>query len=360
MDCANHALAGYLARTGQSVELVAHRVAQDLTALPGVTVRVVPKPLGSYLLGRWPLAWTGRRAGRARQTVGGRVVVNGGNCPFPDVNWVHYVHAACRSKTVASWPRRLKSRVEHHLDLRAERIAVRTARVVVCNSNRTRRDVIERLGVHPDRAVTVYYGCDPGGLKPTTITERVALRTKLGWPTDRPVVMFVGALGDRRKGFDTVFDAWQQLSRSADWDVLLAVVGQGTELSQWERRVADANLVDRVRFLGFRTDVPDLLRAADALVSPTRYEAYGLSVHEAICCGLPALVSTDAGVAERYPPDLADLLLPNPDDADELVAHLRHWRVNIEGWAARVRPMSDRLRTYGWADMAHDFLARCV
>jgi len=288
------------------------------------------------------------------------VVVNGGNCPFPDVNWVHYVHAAYQPETVASWPRRLKSRFERPWDLRAERTAIRTARVVVCNSNRTRRDVIERLGVHPDRAVTVYYGCDPDRLRPATSTERIALRTKLGWPADRPVVMFVGALGDRRKGFDTVFKAWHELSRSADWDALLAVVGHGTELPQWERRVADANLANHVCFLGFRTDVPDLLRAADALVSPTRYEAYGLGVHEAICCGLPGLVSADAGVAERYPPELGDLLLPNPDDANELVTHLRRWRVNIEGFAARVRPLSDRLLAHSWADMARDFLARCA
>ncbi|MDK2408772.1 glycosyltransferase [Aphanizomenon sp. PH219] len=54
-----------------------------------------------------------------------------------------------------------------------------------------------------------------------------------------------------------------------------------------------------INFLGFRADVPNLLRAADCLVAPTRYEAYDLGVHEALCCGLPAIVSADAGVDER-------------------------------------------------------------
>jgi glycosyltransferase involved in cell wall biosynthesis len=65
---------------------------------------------------------------------------------------------------------------------------------------------------------------------------------------------------------------------------------------------------DRVRFLGFRTDVPEIPSALDGLVHP-RYEAAGLSVHEALCRGLPAIVTACAGVAERYPADLRHCLL---------------------------------------------------
>ena len=73
--------------------------------------------------------------------------------------------------------------------------------------------------------------------------------------------------------------------------------------------------------------MPEVLRACDALVSPVHYEAYGLNVQEAICCGLPALVSASAGIAEQYPAALADLLLPDPDDPADLAARLRRWRV---------------------------------
>jgi glycosyltransferase involved in cell wall biosynthesis len=66
--------------------------------------------------------------------------------------------------------------------------------------------------------------------------------------------------------------------------------------------------------LGYREDVATILAASDLLASPTRYEAYGLNVHEAICRGVPALVSRSAGVAERYPPELRSWLLDDPDD----------------------------------------------
>lgn len=359
MDRANHALASYLASQGGEVELVAHRVAPELVAHSNVTFHRVPKPLGSYFLGSLPLAWAGARAGRHSGARGGRVVVSGGNCRFPDVNWAHYVHAAYHPDLVGSGLRRLKARVQRILDLGAERAAIRVARVVVCNSERTRRDVIERVGAKPERTAVVYYGCDATRFRPAGPDERAQLRLKLGWPTSAPIAIFIGALGDRRKGFDTLFRAWQDLSRGGDWDGLLVVVGSGAELPRWERLATDAGLNRSIRFMGFRGDVPDLLRAADVLVSPTRYEAYGLGVHEALCCGLSALVSADAGVAERYPTDLAELLLPNPDDASDLAARLRRLRDDMPGSRARVRPLADRLRGYSWDDMARDFVTRC-
>jgi len=74
-------------------------------------------------------------------------------------------------------------------------------------------------------------------------------------------------------------------------------------------KARELGLGDRLDFLGFRQDVPNLLRSADGMVAPTRYEAYGLGMQEAICCGMPAIVSEDVGIAERYPINLKSLLL---------------------------------------------------
>ena len=75
-------------------------------------------------------------------------------------------------------------------------------------------------------------------------------------------------------------------------------------------------------------------------------------MHEALCRGLPALVSAEAGVAERYPSDLRALLLPNPDDVTDLVDRLRHWRKSSEVFRAAVLPLSNALRKYSWNTMA--------
>jgi glycosyltransferase involved in cell wall biosynthesis len=223
---------------------------------------------------------------------------------------------------------------------------------VLCNSRRTYRDVVERLGVAEERARVVYYGADPVRFARATPAERDEVRAALGWRQDRPVALFVGALGDRRKGFDTLFAAWKILCGNPRWDCELAVVGSGAESHAWQARTRENDLTERIRFLGFRRDVPRILAASDVLVHPARYEAYGLGVHEALCRGIPALVSAEAGVAERYPCELHSLLIPDPHDPAVLAERLRHWRDKMDEFRTGVIPLSNSLRKYTWDHMA--------
>ena len=226
--------------------------------------------------------------------------------------------------------------------------------MVVANSQRTRRDVIEHVGVSGDRVRTVYYGVDSSAFRPASDDERARAREALEWRGEHRRVAFVGALADRRKGFDVVYDAWRTLSASPSWDAHLVVVGAGAELPAWRERAFRDGLDGRVAFLGFRNDVPRILSACDALVAPTRYEAYGAGVHEALCCALPSLVTSTAGVAERYPDELRPLLLENPESADDLVAALLRWREKAPEWREKVRQLSVTLRAWSWDDMARE------
>jgi glycosyltransferase involved in cell wall biosynthesis len=352
MDRANHALALHLARRGHPVHLVTHRAADDLSGLGNVAVHRVPKPAGSYLLGEPLLGWAGRRWGRRIAREGGRVLVNGGNCSFEDVNWVHYVHAAYRPTVGGGLFRRLKAWWGLRSSRAGERRALRRARLVLANSERTRRDLLGRLELDEKRVRTVYYGVDPQCFRPIGPEERAAVRAKLGWPEGRPLALFVGALGDRRKGFDTLFAAWRRLCGVSDWDADLVVIGAGSELPAWQARAREEGLADRIRFLGFRSDVAELLPACDVLAAPTRYEAYGLGVHEALCCGVPAFVSRSAGVAERYPVALSDLLLDDPDDDVDLARRLLDWRGRREAYWDSALGLAEQLRSYTWEHMA--------
>jgi glycosyltransferase involved in cell wall biosynthesis len=351
MDHANHALADHLARRGGEVHLVAHRVDPDLAARAGVAVHHVPRPLGSHLLGFPLLDRAGRRT--VRELDGRRpvAVANGGNCAAGDVVWLHYVHAAYAPEVATGAARRVMHAAARRRFLRDERAAVRRARVVFANSELTARDAVERLGASSARVHVVYYGAGPH-FRPPSPAERAEAQRALGWTDERPAVAFVGALGDRRKGFDTVLAAWSRLTEEGGWDARLAVAGAGAEAEMWRRRAEAAGLGDSVVFLGFQADVRLLLWAADALVSPTRYEAYGLAVQEAVCCGLPALVSRSAGVAERIGRDAAALLLPDPDDAADLARRLRAWRAEPDAHHAAALDLSARLCAWSWDDMA--------
>jgi glycosyltransferase involved in cell wall biosynthesis len=149
---------------------------------------------------------------------------------------------------------------------------------VITNSDRTRRDVIELLGVSPERVHTVYYGIEPETFRPATAETRARTRRELGWSADRAVVAFVGALGDRRKGFDVLFEAWRQLCADASFEAELVVIGSGAELPAWIVRAADAGLSSRMRFLGFRRDVPAILAACEPSMDLVGGEGLGAAL----------------------------------------------------------------------------------
>jgi glycosyltransferase involved in cell wall biosynthesis len=360
MDRANHALACYLGASGRELHVVTHRAWPDVAALPSVTVHGAWRPFGRHALGSGFLARGGRRVLRALEPGGRHVhaVVNGGNCAIPGANWVHYLHAAYVPHASGSAGRRAKTAALHRRDARAEAGALARARVVISNSERTKTDLVERLGIPESRIHVVYYGSDPVGFSYVDAAARRAAKQRLARPGDRPLVGFVGALGDRRKGFDSVFSAWRSLAARKEWDADLAVAGAGAELDAWKARVEEAGLASRIAFLGFRSDVPDVMAAFDALIHPARYEAYGLSAHEALCRGVPAIVSARAGVAEMYPAGLAPLLISNPDDAQEVAERLMDWRRNLDRVSDLVRPVSERLRARTWDQMAAEIVSR--
>ncbi len=359
MDWANYSLASYLARSGRAVHLITYRVEGDLGSHPNVVVHRVPKPANAYALGGPLLGAVGLAHAAQLVSRGGAVLSNGGNCPFPGANWVHYVHAGHWPLMALGGWRRAKAHSQHCLNTVSERIALRMARVVIANSEMTRRQIIERVGVTADRVRTVYYGTDPARFHPFSAGARAKACDSLGWIADRPRVAFVGGLGDRRKGFDVLYEAWRLLCRSESWDADLVVVGQGAELPLWRAAAARDGLMSRIAFMGLRNDVPRILAACDALVAPARYEAYGLGVHEALCCGIPAMVSAAAGVAERYPSSLRDLLVEDSESPDALASCLMRWRERTSDVPALMMSFSEQLRARTWDDMAREITSLC-
>ena len=360
MDRANAELAEYLCTTGATVHLVSHRVDAELAEHPNVRVHRAPRIAGAHFLAQHRLDRLGRTvaADVMARVPDARVLVNGVNCAWPDINWIHFVHREwLTSPERAPLWFRIKHGIQRRSNSRKELRVLGSARILLANSERTRTDLIRDVGVAAERVRMIYLGCGPEW-QSVTPDRRAAARAWLGVPSDRPLAAFVGAFGhDGRKGFDTLWSAWRCLCARSDWDVDLIVAGGGRALPGWRREIERAGLESRVRLLGFTDRINDVLAAADLLVSPVRYESYGLNVQEALACGIPAIVSSSAGVAERYPAELNDLLLPNPDDADDLSMRLLRWRASVEECKRKIAPLAATLRAWTWRDMAAQIIA---
>jgi glycosyltransferase involved in cell wall biosynthesis len=299
-DRANLELALSLAgRADNVVHLVGHEFDPDLERSSSIVVHRVDRPAGSTFLGERALA---RATGRLLQTMPTRPIVisNGGNFVEGDVNWVHCVHAFW---PVAHFHPPLKARLTAEIAKRAARkrelLAFRQARVIIANSDQTRAQLLS-LGVAPANVGRIYFGA--------TERNRVA-------PAKTKKLIFIGALGwDRNKGLDRLLRALHLLARQSDFAHSLTVIGAGED-RPWRQLVAELGLGSRVQFMGKVQDVAPHLRQSELLVSPSRYEAYGLAVQDALTLGVPALVTRTSGIAERYPEELSHLLVDNTDSA---------------------------------------------
>ena len=142
-------------------------------------------------------------------------------------------------------------------------------------------------------------------------------------PPTGPVrrLVFAGLLVER-KGLRTLQDALA-VPGTMPADATLTVVGDGPCRAAAERAAERPELTGRVCFLGFRTDVPRLLRAHDALVLPSTMEQQPLVVAEAMAAGKPVLATDTGGVADMLAVPGAPARLAAPGDVAGLAARLR-------------------------------------
>jgi glycosyltransferase involved in cell wall biosynthesis len=134
----------------------------------------------------------------------------------------------------------------------------------------------------------------------------------------RPVrrLLAVGRL-ERQKGFDVLIDSLSAFEFPDDLSVRIA--GEGSLRGALEARVRSLGLSDTVEFLGWRTDVADLLAEADLLVHPARWEGFGLVLLEAMRAAVP-IVATSVGAIPEVVIDGETGMLVAPDDANALGA----------------------------------------
>jgi hypothetical protein len=360
MDRANASLATHLLDRGARVHLVGHDIDDRFIHHSSASCHQVPRPRAAAPIAESLLSRRGFIVANEVTAVckHARVVVNGGNCPWPDINWVHAVHAAWTivDDGAPAWIR-VKHRAFKALARRQERAALRVARTVIANSHATRRALLDTgLVESPSRIETVYLGSDPSWGS-ADADERAAARALFQLRPDRPVLAYVGTLGfDLNKGFDVLWGAWERLARSTGWTATLLVAGSGARLPFWQRAAERAGLTSHVKFLGQTSRVRELLAATDLLVSPVRYEAYGLNVHEALCRGAAVMVTRSAGVVERFDGALESSLLPPRVTSEWLASRLLDWSADVDGWRTRAQPTAARLRARGWDDMARELV----
>lgn len=147
---------------------------------------------------------------------------------------------------------------------------------------------------------------------------RMAKRKELEIPEDTIVLLSIGEM-IHRKNHETALRA---LAKIKNTNLLYLVCGRGELQFHLEKLAEDLGLKDKVRFLGFRNDIPEICSASDVFVFPSYQEGLPVSVMEAMSAGLPIICSRIRGNIDLIESG-RNGFLHEPSDAIELAKHIK-------------------------------------
>ncbi len=179
--------------------------------------------------------------------------------------------------------------------------SARRADALLADSENTRRDIVELLGLPPHKITVVYPGVDPRFQPARDDGEGERVMNRYG--LSGPFILALGTL-EPRKNLTRLLKAYAGLRAEAQaGEVIppLAFSGAvGWLVDEVFHLVDDLGLHDDVLFLGYAPDedLPVLLRRASCLVYPSLYEGFGLPVLEALACGTPVVTSHVSSLPE--------------------------------------------------------------
>ena len=260
--------------------------------------------------------------------------------PCPTISVVHDL-AVYRTPELFTWRKRAVTRA-----LLGRSVV--SAAAVATVSEASRSDIIERLGVAPERVVLLPGAAHPS-CGPVPADAVAAVRGKHG--LGRPYILTVGTI-EPRKNLLTLLAAFDEVMARGGQDIDLVVVGgRGWRDRRLLEELEARTQKGRVHWLGYVSehDLIALYGGAQLFVYPSRLEGFGLPVLEAMSCGAP-VVASDVAAIREVAGDAAWLVPPG--DVPALVTAISR-TLSEPDRAERMRGLGfSRARRFSWTRTA--------
>ena len=265
--------------------------------------------------------WWNRRFREARYDL---LYSPGVNCLDANIVAVHIVFAEfyrlvkhqmkLRSNPIRSWPRLIHRWLYYHLLIGLEHLVYRDAATLLVPVSKKVADDLKCWYGRSEVLPVVYNGVDPGRFcLETRARLRATGRQNLKLDENAFAILLIG--NDwKKKGLSCLLAGVEKL---ADPNLRVLIVGQD-DATPYREMLNRTGLSRSVSFLPVRPDVEIYYAAADAYAGPSLEDAFSLPALEAMACGLPVIVSRQAGVSEIITPGLDGFILENPEDSTTL------------------------------------------
>lgn len=190
------------------------------------------------------------------------------------------------------------------------------ADAILVNSDAVRRDIERTESFWEGKFRRIYNGIDP--IPPWTPEQAAEFRRREGIPPGTAAALTVSNFYPY-KGHEFLVEAMPHIVGSHP-DILFLLVGRDSgTMERTRERVRRLGLEGHVRFLGNRSDVPDLLRASDLFLHPSLEEGFSNAILEAMAAGLPVVACSVGGNVEAVLDGVTGFLVP-PRDPEHLSA----------------------------------------
>lgn len=244
--------------------------------------------------------------------------------------------------------------------------SLRHATMLVTDSESTKQDAIELVGIPAERIQTVYPCIDSRFADVSGIEEKEVETFRLKQGLSQGFLLYLGTL-EPRKNSSTLIEAYALLRQKyAVQEKLVLAGGKGWFYEPIFEKVRQLQLESEVLFPGYVSDAEQALwyRAASAFAYPSLYEGFGLPVAEALACGTPVVTSNISSLPEAG----ADIALcVDPHDVEVMAQALykaltdqvyrKHCRAMATSVTQRfsASAMVEQMRTvYKQAALLHD------
>ncbi len=188
-------------------------------------------------------------------------------------------------------------------------LTCRTVRRFHALTHHVAEEMAGRLMLRRSRIEVVPRGRDARLLGSRSPERCAEVRARLGLAVDAPVLV-AAARHEHQKGLDTLVAAFPEVRRAVPGVQLVVAGREGNDTPLIRELVASGGCEGAVHLLGSRTDVPDLIAAADVFVAPSRWEGLGSAVMEAMGIGTPIVAGDVAAIRETVSGEGAFLVPP--------------------------------------------------
>lgn len=210
-------------------------------------------------------------------------------------NWKRVIHAHGGGTPA---PQPLKTRILYHFHRN-------NADAVVCITEEAKASQVANVGYEKNRLSVIYNAIDRGHYSCPTELEMVSSRKRFGLPEKAQVVGFVGRLHNDMKGCDDFLRVLAMLPSNH----FGLIAGIGPDERNLRNQAGDLGLKDRVVFTGLLDDTVPAYHAMNAFCFVSRHEPFGLTLAEAMACGLPVVgFSCPGGSGEILTVDTGDVI----------------------------------------------------